>query len=174
MIARKVCLLGAFAVGKTSLVRQFIEGVFDQRYVTTLGVKIDTKTVSIPGGEMKMIVWDIEGADPGEDETQLVSSRMRTYLQGAQGVLLVADGTRPGTLQAARQLHAWCAECLAASPVVVLINKSDLQDQWRLDPRALESWQPAAPCFVTSAQTGANVEQAFSALAEAMAAQQAS
>ena len=65
MITRKVCLLGAFAVGKTSLMRRFVHGVFDERYLTTLGVKIDTKTVELDGKAVKLVIWDIEGAEKG-------------------------------------------------------------------------------------------------------------
>ena len=82
MISRKVCLLGAFAVGKTSLVRRFVHEVFDERYQTTLGVRIDTKVVPIQGGDVKFIIWDLEGADPADGGAELVNSRMLAYLQG--------------------------------------------------------------------------------------------
>ena len=58
MISRKICLLGAFAVGKTSLVRRYVHEVFDERYTTTLGVRIDTKTVDLVSGSVKLIIWD--------------------------------------------------------------------------------------------------------------------
>lgn len=168
MITRKICLLGAFAVGKTSLVRRFIEGVFDERYITTLGVKIDTKVVATTTGEVKLIVWDIEGADPADPSSGLVSKRMETYLQGAQGILLVADGTRPGTLEVARDLHQWFTQRHPGAPVVLLLNKSDLTEQWQVTEEALTSLESGLERFTTSALTGDNVERAFGMLAASL------
>ncbi len=170
MITRKLCLLGAFAAGKTSLVRRFIEGVFDERYITTLGVKIDTKLVETTQGAVKLIVWDIEGADPVDQTSELVTPRMETYLQGAHGILLVADGTRPQTLEVARGLHEWALHNAPRAAAVLLVNKSDLTEEWRVEEGALETWAPGLECFITSALTGDNVERAFSLLAGQMSA----
>lgn len=165
MITRKVCLLGAFAVGKTSLVRRFVEGVFDERYISTLGVKIDTKTVETEAGAVKLIVWDMEGADPTDPSAALVNDRMGAYLQGADGVLLVFDGTRPATAETAAQLTEWLHDAHPGIPVVVLANKFDLCEQWQIDDRALNDWPQPVQTFTTSALSGANVETAFSHLA---------
>ena len=51
MIKKKICLIGAYAVGKTSLVRQFVSGIFSDDYLTTVGVKIDQRKVVIEDGE---------------------------------------------------------------------------------------------------------------------------
>ena len=98
MIQKKVCMLGAFAVGKTSLVARYVHSIFSDKYLTTIGVKIDKKPVSLLRGEMELILWDIYG----EDEFQKV--RM-SYLQGASAYLLVADGTRRATLEVAASLQ---------------------------------------------------------------------
>ena len=90
---RKVCLLGAAGVGKTSLVRRYVEGIFSDAYLSTIGVKIDRRAVTLGVDTVNLMVWDIEG------ETDHRSLRMR-YLRGAAGYLLVADGTRPETLDA--------------------------------------------------------------------------
>lgn len=168
MINRKVCLLGAFAVGKTSLLRRFVHGVFDERYLTTLGVKIDTKTVKIDEEEVKLIIWDIEGADPADHETLLINSRMRAYLQGTDGVLLVADGTRSSTIEVARQVYQECATEYPGVPVTLLLNKADLTDQWQAGQGCPEGFEGLTQCFTTSALSGDNVERTFFFLAEAL------
>ena len=166
MITRKVCLLGAFAVGKTSLMRRFVHGVFDERYLTTLGVKIDTKTVELDGKAVKLVIWDIEGADPADREPDSISSRMKTYLQGADGILLVADGTRPGTLEVARQIGGAFATEYGDIPIVLLLNKSDLAEQWQVDEEQLKDIDGLTQCFTTSALSGENVARTFMYLAQ--------
>lgn len=166
MITRKLCLLGAFAVGKTSLLRRFVHGVFDERYLTTLGVKIDTRTVNVRGQSVKLVIWDIEGADPADREPDLINPRMRAYLQGADAVLLVADGTRPATLDIVRELRAGYLAAYPDVPMALLLNKSDLMSDWQLGPERPEGLENLPHCFTTSALSGENVERSFVALAQ--------
>ncbi len=124
-------MLGAFAVGKTSLVSRYVHSIFSDKYLTTLGVKIDKKSVSLLRGEMELILWDIYG----EDEFQKV--RM-SYLQGAAAYLLVADGTRRETLDVARSLQQAAEQEIGKVPFVLALNKVDLADRWQVDRAALE------------------------------------
>lgn len=162
MLQRKVCLVGVPAVGKTSLVRRFVEGRFSEAYLTTIGVAISRRVVEAgPGGAplaepVTLVVWDLNGDDAF---TPLRSS----YARGASGVLLVADGTRPDTLGAALALHARLeTELGAVLPAVVCLNKRDL-DGWDLDPAAPEL--DRFPVLETSALDGRGVEEAFARLA---------
>jgi small GTP-binding protein len=166
VITRKVCLLGAFAVGKTSLVRRFVHGVFDERYLTTLGVKIDTKTVELEGETVKLVVWDVEGTDPADGGESAARSRMQAYLQGADGVLLVADGTRSSTIDAAQNILGDFANKHPGIPVILMVNKSDLADQWQIEPQQLEEFPGLSQSFTTSALSGEHVEDTFIFLAE--------
>ena len=157
MISRKICLLGASAVGKTSLVRRYVHGHFDDRYLTTVGVKIDKRTV----GETNLILWDISG----EDE---FSQLQMSYLRGAAGYLFVADGLRPATLAKVIELEQRAREALGARPFVLALNKADQQDQWRLDEAELEALRNRGWSILrTSALSGEGVEAAFDALAAA-------
>lgn len=163
MIQKKVCMLGAFAVGKTSLVSRFVSSIFSDKYLTTVGVKIDKKRVSLLRGEMELILWDIYG----EDEFQKV--RM-SYLRGASSYLLVADGTRKATVDVAVSLQQGVENEIGKVPFVLALNKVDLADQWQVDRGALEpvterGWK----VIRTSAKTGEGVEEAFLVLARAMA-----
>jgi hypothetical protein len=154
-LERKVCMLGAAGVGKTSLVRRFVEGVFSERYLTTIGVKIDRKAVQLGADTVNMVLWDIEG------ETDLRSIRLR-YLRGAAGYLLVADGTRPATLEVARRLQHTVADRLPGLPFVLLLNKDDRAGEWTLDPSVVASLASGGWTILrTSAATGHGVEEAF-------------
>ena len=164
MIQKKICMLGAFAVGKTSLVSRFVYSIFSDKYHTTLGVKISKKQVTVGGRDVKLMLWDLAG----EDEFQ----ELRTsYLRGASGYLLVADGTRPATLETALSLQEKASATVGGVPFVVVLNKSDLAEQWLLDDAAVEDlvrrgWE----VIRTSAKTGAGVEETFIALSEQMLA----
>ena len=94
MIQKKICMVGAFATGKTSLVSRFVKSIFSDIYLTTVGVKIDKKLINFKDYELNLILWDIHG----EDEFQKV--RM-SYMRGASGYFLVVDGTRRYTLEQA-------------------------------------------------------------------------
>lgn len=92
MIRTKVCMLGPFAVGKTSFVKRFVESIFSDKYKTTIGVQISKKVITIESTDVQLMIWDIEGAD------DFIKMTTR-YLNGATGCVLVVDGIRPNTLK---------------------------------------------------------------------------
>jgi len=159
MIKKKVVMLGAWGVGKTSLVRQFVQHVFDEKYLSTLGVKIDKKRVNVLGQEVDLVLWDIAGA---EDHFSVPMH----YVKGAAGYLLIIDGTRRASLETARDLVKLVEQEVGQLPFVVVVNKSDLE--WELDAAAVEAAFEGhnQPCFSTSAKTGENVEEIFSTITE--------
>ncbi len=164
-LSKKVCLLGDFAVGKTSLVRRFVYDRFDEKYLSTIGVKVSRKTVAVadPGRqvvEVAMILWDLAG---GEDFNHMRT----TYIRGAAGAILVCDLTRPDTLAS---LHTYLADLQAVSPEAVCVlaaNKVDLAEQ-ALTPEQVTAFAAGipAPCYFTSARTGENVQEMFRELAQ--------
>ena len=99
MIKKKICMIGAYAVGKTSLVEKHVHSIFSDKYHTTVGVKIDKKAMAVGGERIDLIIWDLHG----EDDFQAV--RM-SYLKGSSGAFYVVDGTRWATLEVALKLKA--------------------------------------------------------------------
>jgi small GTP-binding protein len=165
VMQKKVCLLGDFAVGKTSLVRRFVEGRFDDRYLSTIGVKISRKSVARRYGALNLLIWDLAG---GEDFDEVSTS----YLRGAAGALIVCDLTRRETLPALERLTARLRAVTPDAAIVYLGNKVDLVDE-----RAIADAEAQAvcaglggPCLLTSARTGENVEDAFLLLANRLEA----
>jgi small GTP-binding protein len=162
MLQKKVCMLGAFGVGKTSLVARFVNSIFSEKYLTTVGVKIDKKTVDTESGAVSLMLWDIYG----EDAFQTVRD---SYLRGASGYLLVADGTRFATLDTAVALQQRTEHAIGQVPFLLLLNKADLNAEWQVDQAGLLKVVERGWTVVrTSAKTGAGVEEAFTRLARAM------
>ena len=164
MIQKKVCMLGATGVGKTSLVSRFVSSMFSDKYMTSVGVKVDKKTVSIGEDQVTLVLWDIYGQDAFQ-------SVRASYLRGTAGYLLVADGTRQLTLDTARALQKTAQAAAGRVPFVLALNKLDLIAEWQVDDKALwkiadEGWSIVR----TSALTGAGVEDAFMRLGRAMVA----
>lgn len=159
MIKRKVCMVGDFSVGKTSLTQRFAHNSFSEKYLTTIGVKIDNVIVD----NTKLIIWDVAGRDA-------LSPINVNYLTGADGVVMVADGTREESIISLWLLSDLIEEKLGSIPRVVAINKSD-DPTWILSNRIQDdldetSWK----VFFTSAKNGNNVPEMFGHLCATMTA----
>lgn len=162
MIQKKICLVGSFAVGKTSLIARFVKSIFLDKYHTTVGVKVDKKVVAIEGTDVTLMIWDLAGDDR-------FGSLQLNYLRGSAGCLLVADGTRRATLGAAVSLRDRIVEIAGDIPFLLLLNKADMHSEWEitdadLQPLIAGGWR----ILRTSARTGEGVEHAFHELAESM------
>jgi len=159
--ARKICLLGDFAVGKTSLVARFIMNVFSDRYLTTVGVKVDTREVQVGTESLKLVIWDLAG-------TAQLNGAGRAYVQGAHGVIYVCDLTRRETLESVHTLKASIDRLIGVKPSILLANKSDLLDRAEIQDADLAGFEGYLATHRASAKSGEQVEQAFRALAEAV------
>jgi small GTP-binding protein len=155
ILKKKICMLGAYGVGKTSLIRSFVYSIFEDRYHSTVGVKIDKKTVEIKDQTIEFLLWDIAGED--ERFTLPIS-----YLRGTSGYLLVVDGTRKGTLDKAIDLQQRTENAIGEIPFIVILNKTDLENNWELDQKALDALNNMKWRFIkTSAKLGTGVNEAF-------------
>ena len=163
MINKKICMLGSFSVGKTALVRQFVNSIFSDTYLSTVGVKISKKTISVKDQELNLLLWDMEG----QDNYSLVNM---SYLRGAHGLLFVVDGTRGETLTVALKLRVESMKILGSGiPSIFIINKTDLEPEWEITEKVLTSLESKGVIiYKTSAKTGLNVERIFTVLAEQM------
>jgi GTPase SAR1 family protein len=159
-LTKKICLLGDFYVGKTSLVRRFVEGRFDERYLSSIGVKVDRHALPLPAPDgdvvLTLMLWDLAS---GPEGGPLVPS----YYRGAAGAVIVCDLTRPDTVPDVGR----CAEgLLALNPGAALVfaaNKVDLEQNRAVtdDSLAAMAAKTGAPLFYTSAKTGEQVEMMF-------------
>ncbi len=156
-LTSKICLIGDFSVGKTSLVKRYVTNEFDETYLTTVGVKIDTKEIHEHNN--KLIIWDIAGSAK-------LDTVKKSYLQGTAGYLLVYDMSRPTTFDVALELQQRICEHLGNIPFILIGNKSDLGDKTTSQQKltALNQIDKSIIHLKTSALTGEGVEQAFTAL----------
>ncbi len=160
MMQKKVCMVGVFGAGKTCLVQQYVHSMFSAKYHSTVGVKIDRKTVTIAGTDVTLLLWDLAGRDAHQDISV-------SYLRGAHAILYVVDGTRRETFTQLFELKAIADAAVGPLPSCVALNKTDLSDQWVLGPaddrQLLDlGWHAVR----SSAKTGEGVEAAFQWIAE--------
>ncbi len=161
----KICTVGEEAVGKTSLIRRFVADRFETDYIRTIGTLISKKTISLedPMGQplkVDAVLWDIMGR---QGFMELLKD---AYFYKANGVLAIADVTRPETLEA---LDGWLKGVHSAAGDVnaaILVNKFDLENEVRVKKKDIVNLSKAheAPWQMTSAKTGENVAEAFEAL----------
>ena len=162
---KKVCLLGDFAVGKTSLVRRFVEGIFEDKYLSTIGTKVSRRVIILEQAgrtiELTMLLWDLAG---GEKFDRVMAS----YYRGAAGAILVCDLTRPETLETLWDYAGDFWNINPNSPLILVGNKVDLVEQRAVTNQDLATLagRCRSPWFTTSAKTGENVELAFRLLGE--------
>ena len=170
----KVCLVGEKAVGKTSLIARYVQDMFNDRYIVTIGTKVSKKAITVHDEDrdldvhLELTVWDIMG------EKGFRELLKDAYFYGANGILAVCDMARLQTLE---DLDDWIdpvIKIVGDVPVHVAVNKVDLAEQAQVDEDAVRAFTKAysAPYVFTSAKTGENVETAFQLLGLAMAATQ--
>jgi small GTP-binding protein len=170
-ISRKICLVGDFGVGKTSLIRRFVDRQFSDEYLSTVGVKISQKLVEVPVQELQkiqklqLLIWDIEGSNKFKGIAP-------SYFQGAKAAVIVADVTREETLNhLSEHVHAF----LAVNPkslTVIALNKTDLIEAEYLDKfrqfYEFKEKNNVLATYLTSAKTGNNVDEIFKVIADSL------
>lgn len=162
MVQKKICMVGVYATGKTCLVQRYVHSIFSPRYLSTVGVKIDRKEVSVRGEPVTLMLWDLEGRDGIRDVNP-------SYVRGAHGLIFVVDGTRRETFDQAFEIRDVVTSHVGEIPATFAFNKSDLTDDWKLtkaDENLVAS--RGLHSVMTSAKTGAGVEETFQWLAEAV------
>ncbi len=169
VITKKICLLGDFSVGKTSLIRRFVEGKFSDNYLSTVGVKISRKSLKVKKEtelfEVHLLVWDLEGHTKFKSITP-------SYLKGSRGAIIVADLTRADTLNGLDKHIELFLEINPDATIAIALNKADLIQEERLN-KLMELYGKSDRCQVvntyqTSAKTGKNVDNIFQELTAEM------
>ena len=155
-ISKKICLLGDFAVGKTSLIHRFVYNMFEDRYLSTIGVEVSRKVVVVPAGEsiveLVLMVWDLAGSE-------VFNQVRQSYLRGAAGAVLVCDLTRPETLDS---LPGYVDDIRRVNPhahFALAANKVDQAQQQISEAQvAAAAAQLGMSYHLTSAALGSGVE----------------
>lgn len=132
----KLIVCGTGGVGKTSLIRRYVENKFEENYLMTLGMDPTNTVIEVDVGKDKpvpvnLIIYDVAGQDRFQ-------SLREVFFRGAHGALLVFDLTRPETLD---ELEKWYTDLYdRAGPIPTLLigNKADLEDEINVDYQVIE------------------------------------
>ncbi|KAK4180055.1 ras family-domain-containing protein [Triangularia setosa] len=177
----KLVLLGEAAVGKSSLVLRFVNNDFQENKEPTIGAAFLTQKCNLPTRTIKFEIWDTAGQER-------FASLAPMYYRNAQAALVVYDLTKPASLIKAKH---WVAELQRqASPGIVIAlvgNKLDLtndsaggdgegagggdgEDARKVTTEEAKSYaeEEGLLFFETSAKTGYNVTEVFTAIANAI------
>jgi small GTP-binding protein len=162
-VIKKICLIGAGEVGKTSLIKRYILDIFDDKYLKTLGTKVSKKEIMLeyPDKDLKLnltlLIWDIMG------QATFRSLLQESYFFGAAGALAVCDSTRARTLDSLQDWVKSLYKVVGEKPIIILANKCDLKENRKITDDMLEKVAANynATYLYTSAMTGDNVEHAF-------------
>ncbi|MBN1964190.1 MAG: GTP-binding protein, partial [Anaerolineae bacterium] len=146
------------AVGKTSLIRRYCEGKFEQSRVMTIGVDFQTQTVRLGDQPVRLSIWDVAGQE------RFGSFRSGFYM-GARAVALVYDVTEAESFAHLVRWRDEIRQIVPAVPLTVIANKVDLAAA--VEERAARRWAASQgmPFLTTSAATGLHVGQLFAGLA---------
>jgi len=167
-VKAKVCLVGDVAVGKTSLIRRFVQDEFDDRYIATVGTKVTKKTVDVTWkgapAMLDMMVWDIMG------EKGFRALLRDAYFEGSHGVIAVCDLTRKDTFYDLNNWVQMIRKQVGTVPIVFLGNKMDLGERLVVSEEELARMGTIhnAAHFLSSAKNGHGVNEAFRTLADAI------
>ena len=156
MYNKKICILGERAVGKTCLLRRFVNDRFDSDYAGTIGADIHKIQIRVDTDNLQLMVWDIQGQDRS-------SRQFFDYLKGASAIVYVVDGTRLPTLDAVLEFRR---EILGRGsrpvPSIMLFNKSDLRSDWEISSTMINDVEMDGMfSLLTSAREGSGVNTAF-------------
>jgi len=162
---RKIVLIGAIGVGKTSLVRRLVHREFHSEYLATVGFDIYTYTASGAATglqhDVNLVIWDSDGElDSGIFDTPII--------KGASGAVIIGDVVRRSSQEDMARLAEGCRKHLAGRELVFILNKADLTDGNPPPVPPADLTRFGNKLFWTSAKTGDNVDQTFAAIAKAV------
>lgn len=168
IIKQKICVLGSFSVGKTSLVNRFVHDRFHEKYLTTVGISVSQKLMPPLQGrgngmavQYMFLIWDIAALEKFDPISM-------NYFRGASGALAVADIARPETIE---DLGPLCKKFMEINPKAALVTVGNKADLYKGDETARAQLNKIASEYdagmlLTSAKSGDGVDNAFIALSQ--------
>jgi small GTP-binding protein len=154
----KVVVVGDGAVGKTTLIRRYCEGKFHASRVATIGVDFYTQRVQLPGGMIKLSIWDMAG----QERFQVVRTG---FYRGSRATAMVYDVTKSISLINLRQWRAEVLSAVSGQKLLVVGNKVDLERSVHTPVGQAFAAYIGVPYLETSALSGGGVSLLFETLA---------
>jgi small GTP-binding protein len=157
----KIIIIGDTSVGKTSLMKRFIEGFYNDKTLSTIGIELFKKEVSIQDKQYIMKIWDT----CGQERFRSIS---KNYYHNAHGIILVFDINSKSSFE---HLSEWTESINQNisnknTPLVIVANKCDLAHI--ITDKEIEEYSTKnkVKVFKTSSKDNINVEATFLYLGE--------
>ena len=159
-ITFKILTIGESGVGKTCVLRRFVENKFLKNHLATIGIDFKTKTLNINNQEIKLKIWDTAGQERFRNITT-------QYYKGADGIVLVYDVTDEASYDKIRE---WMEQILSNTQqdeigLVLLGNKCDMEPRTVTEEMGKKMAEELKiSYFETSALNGQGIKEAFEQL----------
>lgn len=156
----KILLIGDSSVGKSSIIYKFSDNIFDDKFITTIGVDFKLKDIKINNKTAKLQIWDTAG----QERFKTVSS---TYYRGSHGIIIVFDLTNKESFN---NIKYWINEInkytINQQPIILVGNKSDLKRCVPIEKINSLSNKYDLPYIETSAKYGDNIDHIFNLISK--------
>ncbi|KAI5172873.1 Ras-related protein Rab-1A [Nematocida sp. LUAm3] len=161
----KLLIIGESGVGKTSILQRFIENTFQRGFTSTIGIDFRSKKIEVDGEEVELQLWDTAGQER-------FFSITKSYYRGSDGIFLTFDISSMSSFHSTEKwVSAIQGKVEENVPIFLLANKKDLVDELYMEKLGtiqkikMLSSDLHVPWYVTSAQSGENIEEIFTDMA---------
>ena len=156
----KIIIVGDQSVGKTSLMTQYTDQVFNTDYLSTIGVDFRFKVLNFNNENIRLQIWDTAG----QERFRSINS---VYYREVHGVILVYDITQNDTLNNIKSWYDAVKEYAPNAEFIIVGNKSDLKNEQIYEPSGLNLAEELGCSFVVaSSRNSTNVKLVFDTLVE--------
>ena len=127
----KLIICGAGGVGKTAIVRRYVQNKFDHNYLLTVGMEPSNKIIDYKDGKScNLLIYDVAGQERFQTLREV-------FFRGANGALLVFDLTRAKTVDDLITWHRQILDRVGQIPTFLIGNKSDLDNKREIDEKTI-------------------------------------
>ncbi|MFX1446164.1 MAG: Rab family GTPase [Promethearchaeota archaeon] len=159
----KVIVIGDCQVGKSAIIKRFVDDNFNEYYVPTIQLRISKKNLNFGETNITLGIWDIGG------QVIHMSPYRTNFYEGAQSAIIVVDRTKEKTLY---DVEMWYKDTYQSIPkkipFILVGNKSDLEKDVVIYKKDLENEAKklGLNCILASAKTGCNIDELFTSLTQ--------
>ena len=150
--------MGDSDVGKSSLILRYVDEIYSESHISSLGVDYKVRTIQIDGKTIKLQIWDTAG----QERFRTITS---SYYRGAHGIILVYDITLPSSFKSVQSGWSQEIDSYASEDVskILVGNKCDLETERQVSMEAGQHFADmlGIPFLETSAKDATNVEDCF-------------